>query len=43
MESNKKNISSVNEYRSRLENANGYGEVWEIVKTTVINSFIGNT
>ena len=38
MESNKKNISSVNEYRSRLENANGYGEVWEIVKTTVINS-----
>ena len=38
MESNKKNVSRVNEYRSRLENAEGYGEVWEIVKTTVKNS-----
>ena len=38
MESNKKNVSRVNEYRSRLENAAGYGEVWEIVKATVKNS-----
>ena len=38
MESNKKNVSRMNEYRSRLENAEGYGEFWEIVKTTVKNS-----
>ena len=38
MASNKKNVSRVNEHRSRLENADGYGEVWELVKATVKNS-----
>jgi len=27
--------SSIKEYRFRLENASGYGEIWEIVKDTV--------
>ena len=30
--------SRVNDYRSRLESAEGYGEVWEIVKATVKRS-----
>ncbi len=30
--------SRVNDYRSRLESAEGYGEVWEIVKDTVKTS-----
>lgn len=38
MESNKKNSLKVNEYRSRLENAEGYGEVWEIVKAIAKSS-----
>ena len=38
MESNKKNSLKVKEYRSRLENAEGYGEVWEIVKATAKSS-----
>jgi hypothetical protein len=38
MKSNKKNSLKVKEYRSRLENAEGYGEVWEIVKATVKSS-----
>jgi len=38
MQSNKKDSLKVNEYRSRLENAEGYGEVWEIVKATVKSS-----
>jgi hypothetical protein len=27
--------SSIEKYRSRLENASGFGEIWEIVKDTV--------
>ena len=38
MASNMKTVSRVNEHRSRLENAEGYGEVWELVKVTVKNS-----
>ena len=38
MEPDKKNFLRVKEYRSRLENAEGYGEVWEIVKATVKSS-----
>jgi len=38
MKSNKENSLKVKEYRSKLENAEGYAEVWEIVKTTVKNS-----
>jgi len=38
MESNKKNSLKVKEYHSRLENAEGYGEVWEIVKATAKSS-----
>ena len=38
MDSDKKDVLRVNERRSRLENADGYGEVWEIVKTTVKSS-----
>ena len=38
MKSSKKNSLKVREYRSRLENAEGYGEVWEIVKATVKSS-----
>ena len=38
MKSNKKDSLKVKEYRSRLENAEGYGEVWEIVKATVKSS-----
>jgi len=30
--------SGVNDYRSRLDGAEGYGEVWEIVKDTVKRS-----
>jgi hypothetical protein len=30
--------SRVNDYRPRLDSAEGYGEVWEIVKDTVKNS-----
>ncbi len=37
MESDKKNLK-VKKYRSRLENAEGYSEVWEIVKATVKSS-----
>lgn len=32
------NSSRTEEYRSRLENAQGYGEVWEIVKDTAKDS-----
>ena len=38
MKSNKKDYLKVKEHRSRLENAEGYGEVWEIVKATVKSS-----
>jgi len=38
MKSNKKDSLKVKQYRSRLENAEGYGEVWEIVKATVKSS-----
>ena len=38
MKSNRKDSLKVKEYRARLENAEGYGEVWEIVKATVKNS-----
>jgi hypothetical protein len=38
MKSNRKDSLKVKEYRSRLENAEGYGEVWEIVKATVESS-----
>lgn len=36
--SDEKNFSRMKEYRFRLENAQGYGEVWEIVKDTVKSS-----
>lgn len=38
MKSYKKDYLKVKAYRSRLENAEGYGEVWEIVKATVKSS-----
>jgi len=38
MESTKKNVSRVNEHRSKLENVEGYGEIWGLVKATVKNS-----
>jgi len=38
MKSNKKDYLKVKAYRSRLENAEGYGEVWDIVKATVKSS-----
>jgi hypothetical protein len=37
MESNEKNLKNK-KYSSRLEEAKGYSEVWEIVKETVIDS-----
>jgi len=37
MKSNKNSLKERH-YRSRLENAEGYGEVWEIVKATVKDS-----
>ena len=36
--SDERNLSRMKKYRSRLENAQGYGEVWEIVKDTVKSS-----
>ena len=33
-----RNFSRTKKHRSRLENAQGYGEVWEIVKDTVRSS-----
>ena len=38
MESTKKNVSRVNEHRSRLENVEEYGEIWGLVKATVKNT-----
>jgi len=38
MGSSKKNLR-IKKYRSRLEEAEGYDQVWEIVKATVKNSF----
>jgi len=37
-ESEGKSFSRVEKYRSRLEKAQGFGEVWEIVKDTVKSS-----
>jgi hypothetical protein len=38
MSSNQKDSLRVKEYRSRLEKAKGYGEVWEVVKDIVKTS-----
>ena len=38
MKPDDRNLSKMKKYRSRLENAKGYGEVWEIVKATVKSS-----